>query len=101
MALSLSIPPCIENPQHPFHPPPLGYPLRIHIQGLLVSVQKLLPDVDWTIESRFDCRSFLPAAPLLAKLTFQAAYGRALNEDEEIIVRDEYLGWVGQPWEKP
>ncbi|PNH69907.1 hypothetical protein VD0001_g7027 [Verticillium dahliae] len=95
MAPELYIPSCIREPAHPFHPPPLGKPLRIQIEGPLVSVKKLLPDTPWHV-------SYIPtsfpqiAGPLLAKLTFEKIYGHPVRPDVEgdLVVRDEYLGWV-------
>ncbi|EHK26114.1 uncharacterized protein TRIVIDRAFT_218286 [Trichoderma virens Gv29-8] len=96
MALELYIPPCIRTPAHPFHLPPWKKPLRICIEGPLVSVQKLLPDVQWHVsDSRFLVFP-QPAGPELAKLTYRALYGREVSSQitGDMVVRDEYLGWV-------
>jgi len=96
MALELYIPPCIDTPPHSNHFPSPERALRIHIQGPLVSIQRLLPGVrfhydDWG-------KPFpQPAAPKLAELTFRAIYGRATNPGEELIIRDEYNAWVREP----
>ncbi|UNI23619.1 hypothetical protein JDV02_009428 [Purpureocillium takamizusanense] len=95
MAPDLYIPSCIREPAHPFHPPPLGKPLRIQIEGPLVSVKKLLPDTPWHV--RYIPTSFpQPAGPLLARLTYEKIYGHPVRRDVEgdLVVRDEYLGWV-------
>ncbi|PNH53256.1 hypothetical protein VD0002_g2371 [Verticillium dahliae] len=95
MAPELYIPSCIREPAHPFHPPPLGKPLRIQIEGPLVSVKKLLPDTPWHVS--YILTSFPQiAGPLLAKLTFEKIYGHPVRPDVEgdLVVRDEYLGWV-------
>ena len=99
MALKIHIPPCIDTPRHHYHPPPLGHPLRIHIQGPLVSIQKLIPDIDWTIED-WEIPDFLPGGAPLARLTYEALYGQALKASEKITVRNEYLGWIIEPVRK-
>jgi hypothetical protein len=96
MAYKLHIPPCISNPNHPLHPPPLEKPLRIQIEGPLVAIQKLLPG----ITGHADPLSLVfpqPAGPELAKLAYQTLYGRDVCPElaNDMIVRDEYLGWVG------
>ncbi|KAH8593163.1 hypothetical protein B0O99DRAFT_628272, partial [Bisporella sp. PMI_857] len=100
MALELYIPPCISTSGNPLHPPPLEQPLRIQIEGLLVSIQKLPPEVLW----RTDVSSPVfpqpagpqPAGPELARLAYQKIYGHEVRPDVagDMIVRDEYLGWV-------
>lgn len=97
MGLELHIPPCIRDPVHPFHPPPLDKPLRIQIEGPLVSVMKLFPDSSWDLGSFHDPPRFPQAAgPLLANLTYETIYGQPVRPDIEgdLVVRDEYLGWV-------
>ena len=97
MALSLYIPSCIRTPAHPFHPPPLEKPIRIQIEGPLVSVQRLLPEVPWHIDV---CNPIFPqpAGLELAKLAYRTLYGRDahLHDENDLTVRDEYLGWVHQ-----
>lgn len=102
MALDLYIPPCIRNPPHPHHPPPIEKPLRISIEGPLSSVNKLLPGIEWQL------KRFRPplqaAAPELAKLAFRTLYGQEIPATivDNLVVRDEYLGWVQEdpePWE--
>ena len=100
MALGLHIPPCIEKPPHPLHFPPLEKPLRIQVEGPLTSIQKLLPNVSWPVETNSPPFP-LPAGPLLAKLTYQTIYGRDARpevdgggDNDDLVVRDEYLGWV-------
>ncbi|GAB1312194.1 SnoaL-like domain-containing protein [Madurella fahalii] len=71
MAFELHIPPCISNPAHPLHPPPPEKPLRIQIEGP-------------------------PAGPEIAKLVYRTVYGRDARPElaNDMVVRDEYLGWV-------
>ncbi|KAK7211925.1 hypothetical protein V2G26_019103 [Clonostachys chloroleuca] len=95
MALELYIPPCLHVPVHSKHPPPVEKPLRIQIEGPLVSIQKLVPEAQWHIDI-FNQVFPQPAGPLLAKLAFQKLYKRQarLEETGDLVVRDEYLGWV-------
>lgn len=94
MALPLHIPPCIHKPSARFHPPPPDQPLRIQIEGPLTSIQKLIPHITWDLN--FASRPPLqPAAPELARLTYQTVYGRDASEvPGDLVVRDEYLGWI-------
>lgn len=98
MALELYIPPCIRNPVHPHHPPPSDKPLRIQIEGPLISVERLFPNIEWHVE---DIQPEFPqsAGPKLAELTYRLLYGREARPDVEgdLIVRDEYLGWINHP----
>lgn len=70
-------------------------PLRIQIEGPLVSVQKLLPEVPWAIDSP-DPNFSQPVALELAKLAYREIYRveDLLDVPGDLIVRDEYLGWV-------
>lgn len=95
MGLQLHIPPCISDPAHPLHPPPLEKPLRIQIEGPLVAIQKLLPSITW----HTDPLALVfpqPAGPELAELAYRALFGREVRPDvaNDLVVRDEYLGWV-------
>ncbi|KAK3933461.1 hypothetical protein QBC46DRAFT_368733 [Diplogelasinospora grovesii] len=94
MALPLHIPYCIHTPAHPFHLPPLDKPVRIQIEGPLVSIQRLLPEVPWHVDV---CEPIFPqpAGPELAKLACRAIYGQDVRPhvENDLIVRDEYLGW--------
>ena len=92
MALELFIPPCIHNPRHCLHPPPLTRPLRIQIQGPLESIQKLLPKITWDKI----VRSPQPGGLELASLTLRALYSEEGLKDADSIpaVRDEYLAWA-------
>lgn len=95
MALKLHIPPCICTPAHPFHLPPWEKPLRIQIGGSPASIEQLLPDVPLII-GRPDTMVFPQSVgPELAKLTYQALYGRAASDQVpgDFVIRDEYLGW--------
>ncbi|KZF20749.1 hypothetical protein L228DRAFT_249560 [Xylona heveae TC161] len=99
MAHKLYIPPCIDTPAHSLHLPPLGRPLRIQIEGPLTCIEKLFPDVSWQLE-HIPPRPFpQPAGLRLARLTCRELYGREAHpEDPEvvgnIVLRDEYLGWL-------
>ncbi|KAB8737508.1 hypothetical protein FH972_026467 [Carpinus fangiana] len=92
MALELSIPPCIRDPRHPHHLPPREKPLRIQIEGPLVSVKKLTPEVQWHIDH---WNQIFPqeAGPALARLTYERLYGQE-PPPGDITIRDEYMGWV-------
>ncbi|KJK90304.1 hypothetical protein H633G_05834 [Metarhizium anisopliae BRIP 53284] len=96
MALPLYIPKCIQSPAHCFHPPPLEKPVRIHIEGPLVSIQKLLPEVSWHVDAQE--KKFQQAGAKLAELTYRTIYGHdvRLYVENDLIIRDEYLGWVDQ-----
>ncbi|KAI9762870.1 MAG: hypothetical protein M4579_000223 [Chaenotheca gracillima] len=96
MALKLHIPPCIDTPAHPFHPPPLECPLRINIEGPLVSIQKRLPGIEWHLDGHFDLPFPQPAGRELARLTYQTIYDGNIRSENvgDLVVRDEYLGWV-------
>lgn len=92
-ALPLYIPPsCLESPPHRFHFPSAEQPLRIQIEGPLLAVQKLLPGVSWHVPHSFP----LPGGPKLAELAFRAIYHRDIQPDVDgdMVVRDEYTGWL-------
>ncbi|KAK0624758.1 hypothetical protein B0T17DRAFT_252001 [Bombardia bombarda] len=95
MALELHIPPCIRASAHPLHPPPPEQPLRIQIEGPLVSIQKLLPEIPWNT-SVASLMFPQPAGSELARLAYQKLYGREVRPEVsgDMVVRDEYLGWV-------
>lgn len=95
MALELYIPSCIKAPAHHHHPPPVEQPLRIQIEGPLVSIQKLVPEAQWHINI-FNQTYPQPAGLLLAKIAFEKIYGRQARPEisGDLIVRDQYLGWV-------
>lgn len=95
MAFKLHVPRCISNPAHPLHPPPLEQPLRIQIEGPIVAIQKLLPEISWDT-SPSSVTFPQPAGPEIAKLAYQILYGRDVRPElvGDIVVRDEYLGWV-------
>ncbi|EFY84725.1 extracellular lipase, putative [Metarhizium acridum CQMa 102] len=90
------IPKCIQSPAHCFHPPPLDRPVRIQIEGPLVSIQKLLPEVPWHVDVHE--KKFQQAGAELAELTYRTIYGHDVRPfvENDMIVRDEYLGWVHQ-----
>ncbi|KAF2174852.1 hypothetical protein K469DRAFT_612999 [Zopfia rhizophila CBS 207.26] len=85
MALELYIRPCTHEPPL-CHSPPPNKPLRVHIQGPLESIQKLLPDASWCPIGPFPQRGGLK----LASLTHQKLY--RVNYAPK--VRDEYLAYV-------
>lgn len=95
MALPLYIPPCIHTPSGQYHFPPPDQPLRIQIEGPLVAVQRLLPHVPWHL-NLLDQTFPQPAGPELGRLTYQTIYGRevCLGAPGDLVVRDEYLGWM-------
>jgi hypothetical protein len=95
MAFKLHIPPCISNPPQPLHPPPPEKPLRIQIEGPVVAIEKLLPEISWHTDPL--CLVFpQPAGPQIARLVYQTVYGRDVRPElaNDMVVRDEYLGWV-------
>ncbi|KAJ8117656.1 hypothetical protein OPT61_g1205 [Boeremia exigua] len=96
MAHRLYIPPCVDTPAHPNHFPPLERPLRIHIQGPLASIQRLLPLIAFHYEDGGEPFP-QPAAPELAELTFQALYGWRTEKGEKLVIRDEYNAWKRDP----
>ncbi|KAK3294856.1 uncharacterized protein B0H64DRAFT_401747 [Chaetomium fimeti] len=95
MNFELHIPACICVPAHPLHPPPLEKPLRIQIEGPIVAIQKLLPCISWHTDA-LSLEFPQPAGPELAKLAYQVIYGRHPRPEcaDDLVVRDEYLGWV-------
>lgn len=95
MALDLHIPKCIHSPAHALHPPPPDKPLRIQVEGPLVSIQKFLPHEPWYVDE-IPTSFPQPAGPSLAKLALQAIYGGDVSTElaDGIVLRDEYLGWV-------
>ncbi|KAJ5712478.1 hypothetical protein N7493_008946 [Penicillium malachiteum] len=91
-ALPLHIPSCHLNPPRRFHFPSPEQPLRIQIEGPLLALQRLLPGVSWHVPHSFP----LPGGPRLAELAFQAIYHRNIqpNIAGDMVVRDEYKGWL-------
>ncbi|KEY75018.1 hypothetical protein S7711_10452 [Stachybotrys chartarum IBT 7711] len=94
-ALPLYIPPCLANPPHRLHPPNHDQPLRIQIEGPLLAIQKILPEVSWHVPNHFSDFP-MPGGPKLAELAFRTLYGRDVRPDvsRDIVVRDEYRGWL-------
>ncbi|KAI9667755.1 MAG: hypothetical protein M1821_000572 [Bathelium mastoideum] len=95
MAFELFIPKCTHAPAHELHSPSVERPLRINIEGPLVSIQRLLPNVTWHMET--EAPDFpQEGGPALAKLTYETLYERSLDNEtgDEVVIRDEYLGWV-------
>lgn len=95
MALPLYVPACIRSPQGPYRFPSPEKPLRIQIEGPLIAIKRLLPHIDWKLD-QFDPPFPRPGGPELAKLAFQKIYGRDVcpGIPNDLVVRDEYLGWV-------
>jgi len=95
MTLELYIPPCVDTPPHPNHFPSPDRALRICIQGPLVSIQKLIPGVEFRYE---DWGKPFPqlAASKLAELAFRAIYNRPTDPEkgEKLPIRDEYNAWI-------
>ena len=91
MVLPLYIPPCIHTPAGQYHLPPSDQPLRIQIEGPLVAIERLLPDIPWLLDSR-DRMFPQPVGPELARLTYRTIYGSEVPGD--LVVQDEYLGWM-------
>lgn len=95
MALELHIPACKSFPAQPYHLPQLEQPLRIQIEGPLVSVEKLLPGTEWQL--KWPRQPYLqPTGVELAKIVYRVIYGQDVRSDVvgDMVVRDEYLGWV-------
>lgn len=86
MALELYIHPCNHKPPL-CHPPPPDKPLRIHIQGPLESIQKLLPNVSWNPIGPFPQLG----GQKLASLTYEKLYQ---GHNCAPAVRDEYTAYV-------
>ncbi|KAJ5669362.1 hypothetical protein N7462_010432 [Penicillium macrosclerotiorum] len=102
MALPLFIPPCIFAPARCYHFPPSDKPLRIQIEGPTIAIEKLLPHTVWRPE--FGNEPFpQQAGPELARLTYQTVYGHDVLPDipGDLVVRDEYLGWVSEKYPEP
>lgn len=95
MALPLYIPPCLHTPAGQYHFPSPAQPLRIQIEGPLTAIRRLLPHVRWRL-NHLDRTFPQPVAPELARLTYQTVYGRDVCPEvpDNLIVRDEYLGWM-------
>ncbi|KAF2788695.1 hypothetical protein K505DRAFT_254951, partial [Melanomma pulvis-pyrius CBS 109.77] len=82
-------------PPHRFHLPPPEQPLRVHIEGPLLALQKLLPEVSWHLTTHSP-EFPMSGGPKLAELAFQKIYGRKVQPDVagDMVVRDEYMGWI-------
>ncbi|PMD52186.1 uncharacterized protein K444DRAFT_709185 [Hyaloscypha bicolor E] len=108
MALELYIPPCISSSAHPLYPLPPEQPLRIQIEGPLVSIQKLLPEILWHTNA-VSLVFLQPAGPGLAGLAYQKIYGRNVTFDHLIniieidndggVYANEYLPFPVDPVE--
>ncbi|OAA62645.1 hypothetical protein SPI_04185 [Niveomyces insectorum RCEF 264] len=98
MALELHIPPCVHEPPHSLHFPLHEKPVRVQIEGPLVAIQRLLPTVLWNTDVW--THAFPQVGGLeLAKLAYRQIYGQEPRPEvaRDLVVRDEYLGWVGRP----
>ncbi|ESZ95234.1 hypothetical protein SBOR_4346 [Sclerotinia borealis F-4128] len=95
--LPLHIPTCLSTPPHPLHPPNPDLPLRINIEGPILALQRLLPEVPWQVPpARHNVSGFpMPGGPALAALAFREIYGRdpradvAGDGDRDMVLRDE------------
>ncbi|KFY58769.1 hypothetical protein V496_05972 [Pseudogymnoascus sp. VKM F-4515 (FW-2607)] len=94
-ALLLHIPQCLTDPPHVLHLPSPETPLRVQIEGPLLALQKLLPEVSWHIPNHFP-EFPLVGGPELARLAFRAIYQRDVRPGVagDMVVRDEYTGWL-------
>lgn len=95
MALPLYIPDCIHTPAGRYHLPPPDQPIRIQIEGPLITIQRLLPYIPWRLDLRD--RTFpQPAGPELARLTYQNMFRWDVCQEipGDLIVGDKYLGWM-------
>lgn len=91
--LPLRIPPCIHQPAHPHHPPPLDKPLRVHIEGPVSAVARLAPGARWDL--RIPTKIFPQETGLaLARITYRAVYGQDPETDQDLVIVDELLGWA-------
>ncbi|KAH8750215.1 hypothetical protein F5883DRAFT_435311, partial [Diaporthe sp. PMI_573] len=70
-------------------------PLRIQIEGPLISIQKLLPTASGIIDV-MSVKFPQPVGPELAGLAFRKIYNRDSFPEVpgDMVVLDEYLGWV-------
>jgi hypothetical protein len=94
-ALPLYIPFCIHTPPDRHHLPRHDQPLRIQIEGPLIAIRRLLPHISWHLD--IPDRLFpQPAGLALARLTYREIYGRDVCPKlaGDLVVRDEYLGWM-------
>lgn len=94
MALPLYIPRC------ECHFPSHGQPLRVQIEGPLVAIQRLLPDIQWHLDPSNGTFP-QPAGLELARLTYQQIYDKGVYPEisDDLVVQDEYLGLM--PKERP
>lgn len=88
----LHIPACLDSPPHPLHPPLYEKPLRIYVYGPLSAIEKLLPNVPWTIDY-YNQRDLQPSAIELARIIYRVFYGLEPQLENDIVLRDEQLGW--------
>ncbi|KAK8048273.1 hypothetical protein PG994_010003 [Apiospora phragmitis] len=93
MALKLHIPDCIQIPAHRLHLPEPSQPLRIQIEGPTLAIERLLPTISWQTDPTH-LHFPQPAGPALARLAFKAIYKMEPKAGDDMVVRDEYLGWI-------
>lgn len=69
--------------------------MRIQIEGPVVAIERLIPSISWHANP-LNLVFPQPAGPELAKLAYQALFGRDVRPEvtNDLVVRDEYLGWV-------
>ncbi|TLS25375.1 hypothetical protein PpBr36_06811 [Pyricularia pennisetigena] len=98
MAYKLHIPDCILEPNHPFHFPSHNKPLRIRIQGPLISIQRLIPKAQWHQDFLTRPTPQVPA-PDFARLTYRTIYGCDPQPEvpDDLVIRHEYCGWISKP----
>lgn len=94
--LELHIPPCILNPPHEHHLPPLDKSLRICIEGPLVVIKNLLPDSGWEYKTHFS-EFPQPGGRDLAELAYKVVYGKEPIDTNDLVIRDEYPGVIAEP----
>ncbi|MCJ1325455.1 hypothetical protein MMC10_002118 [Thelotrema lepadinum] len=81
MPHQLSIPPCIKDPRHPYHFPPLEQPLRIQIDAPATDIS--------TARGPGACKNNLPSC-------LRAGTALAGEVPGDLVVRDEYLAWMAE-----
>lgn len=98
MAYKLHIPDCILEPHHPFHFPTPNKPLRIRIQGPLISIQRLIPKAQWQWFLNWTEPPQVPA-PDFAGFTHRTIYGcdPQPGVPDDLVIRHEYCGWISNP----
>ncbi|KAJ5707559.1 hypothetical protein N7488_007360 [Penicillium malachiteum] len=83
------------TPPDDHHQPP-DRPLRIHVEGPAVVIERLSPHI-WNVEDGKRTYS-QRAGPELARLTFRALFWRDVRPDvaDDMVIRNECLDWMKQ-----